>query len=248
MAGGSEWIAHGQPDRRTSLQRVDILEISLRLGEVTADEQAIEHTDEITTPTSQEVRPIWHGVLAARPERDYHDLCMFLIPAIWNYPAIEAIVLEVQNGADVYFHTYAACPAANESMIFLVSSNGQMMWGKATPPTTATNSSDWVRKVDNGRAVTHPAANWGHRLEVVDGKCNDLLPFGHCGMRLKAGATKLSVGTWTPPAASERDAGAYSNFSLRGRRAVVARPWMDARRAEDESGVAASASSSPTDF
>ena len=75
-------------------------------------------------------------------------------------------------------------------MIFLVARNGHLVWGPNSS-TTATNWRDRISKADIDREVTHPVANWRHRLEVGDGGCSDLLPFGHFGLQIKAGLVKL---------------------------------------------------------
>lgn len=101
--------------------------------------------------------------------------------------AIQVAVLEAQHDDGVFPHTYSACPEARESMIFPVSRNGGAMSGMPKAATAATNWRDWVIKVENGRAVSHPAANWGNRLEVSGRTCNEVLPCGHYVFKIKDG-------------------------------------------------------------
>ena len=139
LAAGSEWTSQGQHKRRPRRHRTDVVAGSLSLGEYVGAGQAAGNTDGAFTRTEQEVRSICHDLATARRETGYQALGMFLLPAIWKYLAIEVTALEVQNGADVFLHTYTACPTAGDSMIFLISRKGHMMWGKPTYSTTAAN-------------------------------------------------------------------------------------------------------------
>ena len=139
LADGSEWISQGQPKSSPSRQRIDALSGSLRLEEYVGAEQAVGNTEGAFAQTAQDVRSICRDAMTAHHERGYQALGMFLVPAIWEYLAIEVAALGIQNGAEISPHVYPACPTADESMIFLVSRNGHSMWGKPTSSTSATN-------------------------------------------------------------------------------------------------------------
>ena len=140
---------------------------------------------------------------------------------------------------------YVRClPDGRRARDFSYIPKGETMWRNPISSTAAANWRGWISRVYNDRSVTHPAANWKHRLEVPGGTCNELLPCGHCGLAINGGLAKLCVGTCAPSAVSGNEAGSYPNVFPGGRQAVVERPWAGAGCASYDSWMVDGASSS----
>lgn len=108
---------------------------------------------------------------------------------------------------------------------------------------------DWRIKAGNDRSVNRSVANWNHRLEVMGGARCDLPPFGHCGLEIKYGLTKLRVGTWTPSAESGNEVRLHPKVFMGGRKAAIGRRRAGEGPDDGDSGIAAAASSfSPNDL
>ena len=151
--------------------------------------------------------------------------------------------MEIQRDKDAYLHHHTDCRTANESMISQVARGGHMMWGNRLPPLPRRDWWDCCSKVDNDRLSTHSVVTWGRRLGVTDGACHARLPWGHCGLLIKAGLTGKSVGTWSTSAMSGQEEKVYTDATLDGRQSVVERPWGGADPEERNSGMADAASS-----
>lgn len=118
-----------------------------------------------------------------------------------------------------------------------------MMWGNPTSSTSSANWRDWCIIIDNARSVTRSVVSWNRRLEDTEGARRDLIPFGHFGLTINAGATKVSVVTWATSSMSGQEAKAYSNVSTDGRQAAIERHRTGAYTGDGYAGVAYAASS-----
>ena len=159
------------------------------------------------------MQSIFHDILTADRERDYQSLGMFLLPSIWKYLALEVETAGIEPQRGACFHTYPACPAANETVIFSISYQGHMMRGKPTAATTSATWGDWRGNISGGVGeVIHIAIPWKQR--TLDGAKSTretpmsiLKPCNRCGLKIKVGLTRLSVGhssVWATTVATQK--------------------------------------------
>ena len=140
LAAGVEWASQGQPKRVPPRSRIDVLASGIRLDEFLGAERAMGQTMDVWADAAYEIQSICLDALTADRERAYQAMGMFLLPSIWKYLAREVAAIASQAKMGATFHTYPACPVDNESLIFLISHHGHMMWGN---PTAATTSATW---------------------------------------------------------------------------------------------------------
>ena len=244
-AAGVEWESQGQPKRRPSRRRIDVMAIGLGVGEFPGAEQAMEQSMGDTRDVEVEIRSICHDALTAEHERDYQALGMFLLPSIRKYIACEVAVVEIRATNGSTFHTYPECPVANETVIFLIAHHGHMMWGK---PTASTSCVTWKNRRGNlvtpGSEVVRKVAPWKLRLETGGDELEQtphraLKPCVRCGLAIKVGLAVLSVGAARSPSNNH----SYPKISLEGGVAAEGRSLQPPATPTVEQRMAVSASS-----
>ena len=200
IASGAEWASQGQPKRLPSRRRIDVLASSARLDEFLGAEQAREQTIGVGSNTARAIQSICPDILIADRERDYQALGTFLWPSIWNYLACEVAIVEIVPTHCACFHTYPAGPTANESVVFLISYLGHMMWGKPAAAATSATWRDWRRNVIEGtNEAIHPETPWNQRVlkdseTTTETPTNIVKPCNRCDLKIKVGFTRLSAG------------------------------------------------------
>ena len=144
--------------------------------------------------------------------------------------------------------TYPACHTADESVIFSISHQDHMMWGKPTSSTSITNWGDWkVNVCDLSVEVSRPTVSRTQRLSVElsnhDAETPSVLnPRSQFGLEVRVGLTQLRVGTGHGIKSKKENSQRYPKIALGGRSVAVGRWAKENCAHSSEPGMAGAAS------
>ena len=100
-------------------------------------------------------------------------------------------------------------------MIFRISRNGHMIWGGGLI-NLSRELDRLVIEAGFRPCGIPPSRELGNQTWALEGVRSEVLPCGHCGLKVKVGTTRLGVGPWAPTTPRSDESMIYPDVSSTG--------------------------------